>query len=723
MEKDPSVAEVVSPGEQLTIECHRGNAPAALAIIAKGGADLNFKNSSGETALLYACRLGLADVVDALLATKLVDVNVVNKNGRTALISACERSQEPIALRLLEVPGINLNVIDVDSQTAFDYTRSIPAVRERILEIQLTGEPSIYLYLGHAGSRDGSLKGVPNGSKYVNAGTCGLINLEAPNHFISFFNKTYDKRFVEINASSIEKLLDGLSIRIYLPEPRTDRERYVDSIFEPICVFPTNDTFSLVSSGLVERKKSIFVGHTVEYTNLSSATLEMVKSLFSMSVYPTIADVEDYFRRTCEDRLDKLTLADLNEANRALSISVETLMNRFPGIHYNFLCRNVVGFSNFPPYSAILRRPNSAEAGRRPENAILQGYRERYPLLNLLETALLFEERRIALNSRRVKDISETPIRKMVPGDDSALKKSLVTHIVTGPASTWNPPELTQSIKNSLLSTAIEKGYERSIRFLMKLGGECSRERLLDRFRNTLRRRDVPAVLAILQEEWVDATFRNNVFVEACSTNFTELAAALLATKQVDVNALDRFNTTALIQACLTSNEELAELLMREPGIDVNKQNTHGLTALSYCGPEMSAVRARLLALGARDFEGERAAADRVKALCADKPAVSADLLTVREDDITDLNIYNRLNYKQVKKITDTMATEKGGLYISGVYTDNKTFIHVYANDLIACGAENVVASGGAEGGGKRKSRRARRKSRRTRRNTRRRFL
>jgi hypothetical protein len=97
----------------------------------------------------------------------------------------------------------------------------------------------------------------------------------------------------------------------------------------------------------------------------------------------------------------------------------------------------------------------------------------------------------------------------------------------------------------------------------MKLGAECSREQLLGRFQKALDRRDVPATVSILQEEWVDAKFRNNVFIMACSTNFTELAAALLATKQVDVNAKDLDNITVLMYACRKSNSALVELLVR----------------------------------------------------------------------------------------------------------------------------------------------------------------
>lgn len=351
----------------------------------------------------------------------------------------------------------------------------------------LEGEPPIYVYSGHGGDMVGVLKDVPIASKYINMGACGLVNWLNTDRVLTYLENPDDKRFAETNVPQIEELLGELSIRIYMPNPTSDNDRYVNNKFYPIGVYPSEDgTFMLRSSGLIERKKCVLLGTPQKHDKLRTATLEMVKSLFSMSVYPTIAEVEAHFRSHCADRLEALTYADLTHAYNALSLSVETLMTRFPGIHYNFLCRSVQGSDNLPPAPSILRRANSAEAGRRPENAILLGYREHYALLNLLETALLFEERRIPLNSERLTRISKTPIYKIVPGDQSALKTSLATHLATGPASRWNPPELTQFIKNSLLSTAIEKGYNYSIRFLMKRGAECSREQLLGRFQKAL---------------------------------------------------------------------------------------------------------------------------------------------------------------------------------------------------------------------------------------------
>jgi len=596
------------------------------------------------------------------------------------------------------------------------------------VEKLLEGEPPIYVYSGHGGDTVSTLKDVPNGSKYINMGTCGLSNRLTIDVVLPCLENPHDTRFVETNVPQIEELLGELSIRIYMPNPTSDNDRYVNNIFYPIGVYPNEDgTFNLLSSGLIERKKCVLLGIPQTHDKLKTTTLETVKSLFSMSVYPTIAEVDAHFRSHCADRLEALTYADLTQAYKALSISVETLMTRFPGIHYNFMCRSVDGNPNLPPHPSILRRANSAEAGRRPENAILLGYREHYALLNLLETALLFEERRIPLNPEKLARISKTPIYKIVPGDQSALKTSLITHLATGPASTWNPPKiLTQFIKNSLLSAAIEKEYNYSVRFLMKLGAECSREQLLSRFQKALDRRDAPAVVSILQEHWVDATFRNNVFVRACSTNFTELATALLATKQVDVNAKDLDNMTALMYACMYSNSALVELLVREPGIDLNIKDGRGYTALSYSN--VPALRARLLALGARDFDEERAAAervaaeqaaaervaaervaaeraaaervvaDRVKALCFNKPAVSPDLLTDRDRDITELNIYTRLDGKQVKTITMKLTSDAGRIYISGRYTDNTKFILKDVNEFVTC-PEAAVASGAAGGG------------------------
>ena len=81
-----------------------------------------------------------------------------------------------------------------------------------------------------------------------------------------------------------------------------------------------------------------------------------------------------------------------------------------------------------------------------------------------------------------------------------------------------------------------------------------------------------------------------------------------------------------------------------------------------------------------------------MKALCFNKPAVSTDLLPDREEDITELNIYNRIEGKQLKTITGALTGDNGGIYLSGRYTDNTNFLLRGVNEFVPC-PEAAVAS------------------------------
>jgi hypothetical protein len=509
-------------------------------------------------------------------------------------------------------------------------------------------EPPIYFYAGHGFNEVDILKDVPIHCKYVNMGVCGLVNRLDVNYMLYYFKKPSDKRFVVIDKPQIETLLDGLSIRTYLPFPTSDEERYVHSTFYPISVYPKKDkiTFNIKMSGLIERKKSILINNIRRYDNITSISLDMLKLLFSMSVYPTPEEIDTHFRTNYADRLEALTLADLNSATTALRESTETLMKRFPGIHYNFLCRGGV---ELPSHPAILRRAISAMGGRTHENAIRQSYRENYPLLNLLETALEFEKHRIALNSTVLTNIIESGFKDEIPGEDSSIKTALLTHLTTGTASTWNPL-LDQKTKNILLSTAVQKNYIHSIKFLIKLG--AASEILTMPLMIAIHNRDTPralSVLNIMDQCMADLNFRNvhgetpliassalglgdvvvallateKVDVNAvdsvgstplmlvCFLGRIDLVAVLLATKKVDINAANKYGATALILACRTygNRNDIALRLLEEPGINVNAKDMNGNTALAYCEDKMPAVRARLLALGATETEAEPAAA------------------------------------------------------------------------------------------------------------------
>jgi len=414
--------------------CKRNEPITALAIIAEGEADLNSADEDGFTPLILASTYGLLEVVTALLETNCVDINARTNAGFTAL------SIGPV------VPGIYTILID------------------KLLE----GESPIYLYAGHATDIVRDLKDVSAGCTYVNMGTCGLVNRIFIPTLLDIFKNPNDKRFVNPLSSKphLESLLDGLSIKIYLPNPTVKGERYVNNMFHPIRVFPMADGFVIEMSGLINRRKSVHEVYMPAKINANTIRLEQLLPFFSMSVYPTPAQVDDYFRRTCADHLEALTYNDLNVANHALQLSVEELMTRFPGIHYNFLCR---GSKNLPSHPAILRRANSVEAGRASENAIKQSFSENYPFIDLLETALLYEARHIPYNKAKLLKIRHDGFRSDSHKDVS-LKISLLNHLINElSVKTWNPPEFDMDTKKRLLSEAERSGFLRSMELLSAL--------------------------------------------------------------------------------------------------------------------------------------------------------------------------------------------------------------------------------------------------------------
>ena len=101
--------------------------PVVQALLAKG-ADVNDKDSNGETALMWASRFGHLGVVQVLLA-KGADVNAKMGNGRTALMVASSNAFDWIyhlehldqrldVVQALLAKGADVNAKDNDGATA-----------------------------------------------------------------------------------------------------------------------------------------------------------------------------------------------------------------------------------------------------------------------------------------------------------------------------------------------------------------------------------------------------------------------------------------------------------------------------------------------------------------------------------------------------------------------------------------------------------------------------
>jgi len=86
-----------------------------IELLSKFGADLNIKNSLGQTALHYACQSGNIDVVEFLIKCK-VNLNVLTISHELPLHFAVGHNHEDIVSLLLHHPTVVPNsVLDLET--------------------------------------------------------------------------------------------------------------------------------------------------------------------------------------------------------------------------------------------------------------------------------------------------------------------------------------------------------------------------------------------------------------------------------------------------------------------------------------------------------------------------------------------------------------------------------------------------------------------------------
>ena len=108
-------------GENLRLAAMEGDIDVTNAQLA-GGADVNARSGSGETALYIACSNGHEHVVRALLDARAA-VNKVNSSGTlTPLHAACAAGYETIASLLLE-RGADVHAKTVRGRTTADLAQ------------------------------------------------------------------------------------------------------------------------------------------------------------------------------------------------------------------------------------------------------------------------------------------------------------------------------------------------------------------------------------------------------------------------------------------------------------------------------------------------------------------------------------------------------------------------------------------------------------------------
>jgi hypothetical protein len=346
-------------------------------------------------------------------------------------------------------------------------------------------EPEVYVYCGHGGDVTNThaiaMINPRFGSIYVNYGSCGLINRPKFEIILDHLSNPVDKLLLNpvANKSKIEELASSdkfitIPIKIHLHEGGS----FVDNIFFPFAIWEKPDSkFTIRISGLISRKKIMLDGRrlasvAIESHPMTSISLDdLVYNYFFASEYPKPADILRYFEH--HPRRHALVYSDLVEAGNTFEIPASALLDVFPGIHYNLLCRSKIETHRTTVSTeTIMRRVDSGQGTE--TSALLLSYRD-HPFLDLLEYVLLLEKTGRPLPSVvELQKIMQTKsyYNAATESVDLYLKNALMEHIKTQPPSTWRPIDMSQSAKNILLNNALKFKLSNSIQLLKEIGAD-----------------------------------------------------------------------------------------------------------------------------------------------------------------------------------------------------------------------------------------------------------
>ena len=95
--------------------CANGDFATVCAEIKKG-ADINYQNGDGRTALMRASKRDYKDIVRVLLDNG-ADVNLEDNKGKTAIMGAAKKGNKTICKKLIEA-GADVNKADDRGRTA-----------------------------------------------------------------------------------------------------------------------------------------------------------------------------------------------------------------------------------------------------------------------------------------------------------------------------------------------------------------------------------------------------------------------------------------------------------------------------------------------------------------------------------------------------------------------------------------------------------------------------
>jgi ankyrin repeat protein len=108
-----------SPGQQLIDACEKGEIAAVRKLLDEG-VDVNWKDTLGDTALIYASANGHVEIIKLLLDRGAFIDFIRNGVGGTALMNACFNGQVD-CVRLLLEKGADMSIKTNNGKTAKDY--------------------------------------------------------------------------------------------------------------------------------------------------------------------------------------------------------------------------------------------------------------------------------------------------------------------------------------------------------------------------------------------------------------------------------------------------------------------------------------------------------------------------------------------------------------------------------------------------------------------------
>jgi hypothetical protein len=228
-----------------------------------------------------------------------------------------------------------------------------PMNGEILQPLQLTDPPAVYTKEGH-GEDILFEHPVPPGCVYVTIEECGILSTNWGKLLFAFEDKPAGIRNMLRDPIRFKKELMahfGRSFHIHYPEAEKRGDRtYVDCIHYPFLAWDREQTKIGKSGVLSLDDNNVFVDESIPGDGLydeqqvlkivdpNKITDEDLHKLLDGSRFPTYGMVKDDLGYLDED---KITYNDLKKLMDRYAFTQSWSFKMFPGIHYNFSCRDI----------------------------------------------------------------------------------------------------------------------------------------------------------------------------------------------------------------------------------------------------------------------------------------------------------------------------------------------------------------------------------------------